>query len=157
MALLGGIMTIVFSPIKQLVGKNNLIVFIVFLIFAQDSFAGEDSLNCSELNISEITTEKSKLESNLLPIILEQPEVDAKKRISHGDFRFIAVQGEAFNVPEVTSKENFKAICRYGVKEISGLTPSPENSQHFKLMIKFKEYISKYNIFLLNYYKQETR
>jgi hypothetical protein len=136
--------------------RNSLVLFFTLVLLMQTTtiFSAE-SYSCTSLGINKVTKKIAVLKTSLLPIILEQPELDAQKRIAHGDFRFIAIQEFETSIPEVKSENDFKIVCHFGTREISGITHSAQNIEHLKLIMKFKKYISRYNLFLIKYYKTE--
>lgn len=133
---------------------------IIFILIIQIQFAiasEEHTLNCSTFGIKEVTSKIAVLKASVLPIDLDSPEQDAKKRIGHEDFRLIAIPELTIRIPGISSQEDYKILCYFGVKQIDGMTHAAEDLPHLKLMGKFKTYISKYNQYMIEFYRNEFK
>jgi len=89
------------------------------------------------------TTQVAILKTYLLPINLETPESDLTARISHEDFRFIAIGGFGVEYPGLKNKE---LLCIYGFRYIIGTSDALESKEHRNLIQAFKNYAMRYNV-----------
>jgi hypothetical protein len=84
----------------------------------------------------------------LKALILDHAEADANEAISHGDLRFLAVQGYSLEIPGVTGDVS-KIEATYGIKFLSGTSDVIENNEHQRLDVNAREYALRYNKTLL--------
>ena len=90
------------------------------------------------------------LRSELLPINLNTPEIDAKIRYKMGDYRLLGYGlYSGIHVPGVDLLGGNK-ICEYGVRTFSGMTDAYESYDHKILVKALRSYIEKYNAYILS-------
>ena len=77
------------------------------------------------------TTQVAVLKTHLLPINLHSPENDLEARITHKDFRFIAIGGFGLEFPGLKNKE---LLCTHGFRFITGTSDALEGKEHGKLI-----------------------
>ncbi|WP_299263139.1 hypothetical protein [uncultured Psychrosphaera sp.] len=119
-------------------------VLSVILFFSISFLAKAENVPCwmNPDTIPEIT-QVAVLKTHLLPINLDAPENDLKVRISHKDFRFIAIGGFGVEYPGLKNKE---LLCTHGFRFITGTSDGLESKEHGELTHAFKVYAKKYNM-----------
>ncbi len=117
----------------------SVILFLSISLFAK---AGDVPCWMNPDTIPE-TTQVAVLKTHLLLINLDAPESDLDARISHKDFRFIAIGGFGMEFPGLKNKE---LLCTYGFRFITGTSDALESKEHGELMGSFRLYAQKYNI-----------
>ena len=90
-------------------------------------------------------TQVAILKTLLLPIDLDNPEQDLKARVSHNDYRFLAVGGFGIEYPGLKNKT---LLCTYGYRFIVGTSDAVESDEHNELSGKFSFYAEQYNVLL---------
>jgi hypothetical protein len=90
-------------------------------------------------------TQVAILKTLLLPIDLGNPEQDLNDRISHNDFRFLAIGGFSIEYPGLSNKS---LLCTYGFRFIVGTSDAIESPEHNELSGKFLHYAEQYNVLL---------
>ncbi|TMP23090.1 hypothetical protein CWB99_23545 [Pseudoalteromonas rubra] len=118
-------------------------VLIVILFLSLSSTAVAETIPCwkNPDTIPE-TKQIAVLKTHLLPINLETPEQDLKERVSHEDYRFIAIGSFGIDYPGLNNKE---LLCTYGFRYITGTSDALESKEHGSLIQAFKGYAVKYN------------
>ena len=101
-----------------------------------------------------ITSQLSILKSYLLPINLDDPEGDAKKRIHNKDYRLLGIGGLGVEFPSVDSSEK-EILCTLGWRYIQGTSDVHESKEHIELIKKFKKYSEIYNKKILSFWKEK--
>ena len=126
---------------------------IILIMFLNYSIQVTAQTDCSTIDDFKSSL-YGMLKSDLLPIDANSPEEDAKLRIENGDLRLLAyglLSGMKIPKEQLLKKNQ---ICLYGVKVIQGMTDSFESSEHRKLVHKLREYINKYNTFMVKHIKK---
>lgn len=90
-------------------------------------------------------TQVAILKTLVLPIDLDNPEQDLIARISHNDFRFLAVGGLGIEYPGLKNKT---LLCTYGYRFVVGTSDAVESAEHNELSGKFSLYAEQYNVLL---------
>jgi hypothetical protein len=98
-----------------------------------------------------ITSQEAMLKTYLLPINLDAPEVDAKVRIRHGDYRLIGIGGLGIRYPGLDKKSQGNVLCRLGGRYIQGTSDAQEGESHAMLNTKFLEYAESYNAYVMRH------
>ncbi len=99
------------------------------------------------------TTESARLSTFARPIILEDPENDARVRIKSGDFRLLIVADRYWGATPDELQDTV-IYCTYGTRKIAGTSGQPENERHATLIDQFKTYASRYNRVVFDHYAE---
>ena len=99
------------------------------------------------------TTNEGMLRSFLMPIELDNPEIDAQKRAHNKDFRFLATGSySGLRYPGLNENQLY-VICRIGYRTIDGLTDAYNSKEHLLLAKKVRKYATIYNKEILRLFK----
>lgn len=98
-----------------------------------------------------ITSQEAMLKTYLLPINLDAPEVDAKVRIRHGDYRLIGIGGLGIRYPGLDKKSQGDVLCRLGGRYIQGTSDALEGKSHAMLIANFLQYAESYNAYVMKH------
>ena len=116
----------------------------VILFFSISLMARAEDVPCwMNPDVIPETTQVAVLKTHLFPINLNTPENDLAARITHKDFRFIAIGGFGMEFPGLKNKE---LLCTHGFRFIAGTSDVLESKEHGELMGAFRLYAQKYNI-----------
>jgi len=85
------------------------------------------------------------------------PVADAKAALAKGDHRLRAVHGLTTIIPGTDRKDFSSLEKKYGINPISGTTDGLLNDEHGGLVLLAAEYAEKYNRYIINEYKTESR
>ena len=138
---------------------SKIVYFSFCILSASFVFSEEDKFPCwiSGDSSKEITSQEAILKTYLLPIDLSDPEGDAKKRITHGDYRLVGVGGVGLRYPALDKSEDGNILCIFGGRYIRGTSDAHESKNHVQLMSKFTAYAKVYNEVIIDYYKRKKR
>ena len=90
-----------------------------------------------------------------LPIRLDQPEADARLRMTHGDMRLLGVGGIGIGYPGLGGIEDVPILCALGGRYIEGTSDGIEGVEHAQLMEAFRLYAAEYNSVILAWYRNQ--
>ncbi|MCW8090211.1 hypothetical protein [Alteromonas sp. ASW11-130] len=123
---------------------------LLFILIAFSFSVAANDFDCSAEE-EFLTTTEGMLRSLLLPIDLEHPIDDAKKRINLNDFR-LWVYGDITGMV-TPAKFEFKQnlVCKIGTRPMFGVTDSFYNKEHAELAELAKHYAMQYNSYILEY------
>lgn len=129
------------------------------MLSASFAFSEEEKVPCwvSGDSSKVITSQEAILKTYLLPIDLSDPQGDAKKRITHGDYRLVGIGGVGLKYPALDKSENRNILCKFGGRYIQGTSDAHESKNHAQLMSRFTAYAKAYNEVIIDYYKRKNR
>lgn len=136
----------------------TLVALVLFMPSKLFAGGNEDHVPCwiSGDAPNVITTQLSILKSYLLPINLDDPEGDARKRLENKDYRILAIGGLGIVFPGLDTSKEGGILCTLGWRFIYGTTDAYENEEHINLIGSFTKYAKAYNAIILNHYKVRT-
>jgi hypothetical protein len=139
---------------------RKIVCFSFFMLSAYFAFSEEGKVPCwvSGDSSKVITSQEAILKTYLLPIDLSDPQGDAKKRITHGDYRLVGIGGVGLKYPALDkSDENRNILCKFGGRYIRGTRDAHESENHTQLMSRFTAYAKAYNEVIIGYYNPHSR
>ena len=102
-----------------------------------------------------VTTQEAILNSYLYPIDLDNPVVDAQKKIKNGDYRLIGIGGFGINYPGIDMRKEGFILCKLGSRYLKGTSDAKEGDSHMKLIQRFNKYAEIYNTQILEFYQSQ--
>ena len=134
---------------------KRIIYFICCILKVSCVTGSEEQIPCwvSGDTIKVITSQEAILKTYLLPFDFNDPEGDAKIRISHGDYRLLGIGGFGLEYPSLDKSKDGHILCEFGGRYIQGTSDAYENESHAELISRFVEYAEAYNLVIINYYR----
>lgn len=141
---------------KGYVDMRKIIYFLSCMLSASYAFSGEERIPCwvSGDNSEVITSQEAILKTYLLPVDLNDPQGDAKKRIIHGDYRLVGIGGFGLEYPALEKSTDGDILCKFGGRYMQGTSDVYESESHAQLTSRFVGYAKSYNEIIIDYYKQ---
>lgn len=136
---------------------KKITCFLFSALFASCASNAEEKTPCWVSGDSSriITSQEAMLKTYLLAINLDDPKGDAKKRLSHGDYRLIGVGGIGLEYPSLDLSKEGHILCEFGGRYIQGTSDVYESEAHAHLSSKFAEYARSYNIVVIQHYNRK--
>lgn len=129
---------------------GSISMVILVLLIASIAVAGSNENIAKTSDLAILTTTLSFLN-------LEHPEQDMAKRVAHGDYRFIGINGYTCTAPGIKGTLS-KKKDKYGIWCLEGTSDMIEGEEHMRLIKKAQAYAQRYNIALEKWFaKHETQ